>query len=489
MPFSLCFWCFPAAAFGGAALSILIVFLFSMKSSVRRPSSDSSPPPPGSRGLPLIGETIQFMAAVNSSNGVYDFVRIRCLRYGGCFKTRIFGETHVFVSSTESAKQILNDGGVNYTKKYIRSIAELVGHRSLLCASHLDHKFLRSHLINLFSTSFLASFVTQFDQQIVEALRGWESGSTIVLLNQALKITCKAMCKMLMSIQNDDELELLQKEVAHVCEAMLAFPWRFPGTRFHNGLKARRRIIKILEKMIWERQRSEAWHDDFLQRLLSEEGDDGRGALSDVEIGDNILTMLIAGQDTTASAITWMVKFLDENPDVLQNLKDEQFEILMNKHRDRDRENCFLTLEDLGNMCYAPKVVKESLRLASVVPWFPRLVLQDSQIQGYKVNKGWNVNIDVRSLHSHPSIFHHPTIFDPSRFYEEAKPYSFLAFGMGGRQCLGMNLAKAMMLVFLHRLVTSYRWKVIDSDPSIEKWALFSKLKSGCPIIVTRIES
>ena len=52
-----------------------------------------------------------------------------------------------------------------------------------------------------------------------------------------MKITCKAMCKMLMSIQNDDELELLQKEVAHVCEAMLAFPWRFPGTRFHNGLK------------------------------------------------------------------------------------------------------------------------------------------------------------------------------------------------------------------------------------------------------------
>lgn len=81
MPFSLCFWCFPDAAFGGAALSILIVFLFSVMSSARRPSSHSPPPPPpGSRGLPLIGETIQFMAAVNSSNGVYDFVRIRCLR-------------------------------------------------------------------------------------------------------------------------------------------------------------------------------------------------------------------------------------------------------------------------------------------------------------------------------------------------------------------------------------------------------------------------
>lgn len=163
------------------------------------------------------------------------------------------------------------------------------------------------------------------------------------------------MCKMLMSIENENELELLQKELAHVCEAMLAFPWRFPGTRFYNGLKvvsaaifcnqffflnslcfphpstlhfqARRRIIKILEKAIRERRGSEAPCGDFLQRLLTEEEEDGdgRGVLSDAEIGDNILTMLIAGQDTTASAITWMVKFLDENPDVLQNLKVDSY--------------------------------------------------------------------------------------------------------------------------------------------------------------------
>lgn len=71
--------------------------------------------------------------------------------------------------------------------------------------------------------------------------------------------------------------------------------------------------------MIRERRRSKAQHEDFLQRLLKEE--EGGGTLSDAEIVDNILTMLIAGQDTTASAITWMVKFLDENQDVLQNLR------------------------------------------------------------------------------------------------------------------------------------------------------------------------
>lgn len=390
----------------------------------------------------------------------------------------------MFVSSNESAKLILNDGGGRFTKKYIKSIAELVGHQSLLCASHLHHKFLRSRLINLFSSCFLASFVMQFDQQIVSTFRCWNTGSTIVLLNEALKITCKAMCKMLISLEKENEVEAFQKEVGYVCEAMLAFPWRLPGTRFHKGLKARRRIIKILESMIQERRQSEPQHGDFLQRLLTEE--DGGEPLSDAEIGDNILTMLIAGQDTTASAITWMMKFLHENQDVLLNLKEEQFRILGKK---QDHGSCFLTLEDLGNMPYAAKVVKESLRLASIVPWFPRLILHDTEMEGYKIKKGWNVNIDVRSLHSDPSLYKDPIKFNPSRFDEEAKPFSFLAFGMGGRQCLGMNLAKAMMLVFLHRLVTYFRWKVIDSDSSIEKWALFTKLKSGCPILITRIES
>ncbi|XP_011649633.1 abscisic acid 8'-hydroxylase 2 isoform X2 [Cucumis sativus] len=388
---SLCFWCSAAVA-TAVALSILVFFQFFLKNKSPSSRISHAGTPPGSRGLPFIGETLQFMAAVNCSSGVYDFVRIRCLR--------------------------------------------------------------------------------------------WESGFTVFVLTEALKITCKAMCKMLISLEEENEVEMIQKDVGYVCEAMLAFPWRFPGTRFDAGLKARRRIIKKLKNIIQKRRELESQYEDFLQRLLMEE--DNGEPLSDMEIGDNILTMLIAGQDTTASAITWMVKFLDENQDVLQNLKEEQFKIL---EEQREDNRSFLTLEDVANMSYATKVVKESLRLASIVPWLPRLILHDTDIQDYKIKKGWNVNIDVRSLHSDPSIYKDPIKFIPSRFDEETKAFSFLAFGMGGRQCLGMNLAKAMMLVFLHRLLTSFRWKVMDCDSSIEKWALFTKLKSGCPILITPLQS
>ncbi|EOY14823.1 Cytochrome P450, family 722, subfamily A, polypeptide 1 isoform 1 [Theobroma cacao] len=467
-----------------AALVFLASQLWKMLQELNQESRADIPP--GSLGLPFIGETIQFMAAINSGKGFYDFVRVRSLRYGNCFKTSIFGETHVFVSSTSSAKAILNNDWGRFTKGYIKSIAELVGNQSLLCASQQHHKLLRGRLVNLFSTNSISRLVKQFDELIVHTLSGWEDGGTVIVLDEALQITLKAMCKMLLSLESGLELELLQEDVGHVCKAMLAFPLRLPWTRFYKGLQARKRIMGTLEKIISRRRRGlDAAADDFLQRLLLEDDNscsDGLHRLSDAEIQDNILTMIIAGQDTTASAITWMVKYLGENEDVLDAIKAEQLHLL-----DKTSKKLFLTLGDLNEMPYASKVVKESLRMASVVPWFPRLVLQDCEIEGYKMKKGWTVNIDVRSIHLDPMVYSEPNNFNPSRFDDESKPYSFLAFGMGARTCLGMNMAKAMMLVFLHRLLTTYKWKVLDSDSSIDKWALFSRLSSGCPVHVTRL--
>ncbi|KAF1871262.1 hypothetical protein Lal_00020054 [Lupinus albus] len=439
---------------------------------------------PGNRGLLFVGETLQFMAAINSSKGVYEFVRIRRLRYGNCFKTRLFGETHVFISRTESAKVILNNEGGKFSKKYIKSIAELVGSDSLLCSAQQHHKLIRFCLFSLFSTASLSSFVKFFDAMVVEAMSSWSCESIVVIQDETLKLACKAMCKMLISIESGYELMVMQKEVASICDAMLSFPLRLPGTRFYKGLKARKKIMDILDKEISERRSGIGTHRvDFLQQLLENDNklqEDEVPKLRDGEIKDNILTMMIAGQDTIANAMTWMVKFVDENQEVLNELMKEQVQI-----EKQGTRSAYLTLEALNKMPYASKVVKEALRMASVVQWFPRVALQDCEIEGFKIKKGWNINIDARSIHLDPIVHNDPDVFNPSRFSDESKPYSFLAFGMGARTCLGKNMAKAMLLVFLHRLITTYKWKVIDSDSSIQKWALFTKLKSGCPVSLT----
>ncbi|ESR38694.1 hypothetical protein CICLE_v10027097mg [Citrus x clementina] len=422
---------------------VIILIIMNTKKMLRGRSTVSIPP--GSEGLPLIGETLQFMAAINSSQGFYQFIQVRHLNTG-------------------AAKIILNNEGENFTKRYIKSVGEIVGDNSVLCASTQRHKLIRSRLANLFSLSSLSIFTKQFDQLVLENLSDWEhKAATVVVLREALKVTFKAMCKILLSLESGKELEMLENDVARVYDAMLAFPLKLPWTKFYRGVKARKRIMRTLEKMINIRRKGLETHEDFLQCLLAEDAvDKDRASLSssssetpkkltDEEIQDNILTMIIAGQDTTASAITWMVKYLSENEEVLDKLK----------------------------------VVKESLRMASIVAWYPRLVIHDCEIEGYVIKAGWSVNIDAKSIHLDSTVHSNPYKFNPSRFDgDESKPYGSIPFSMGGRACLGMHMAKAMMLVFLHRLITTYKWEMIDSDSSIDKWAMFARLKSGCPIHV-----
>lgn len=441
--------------------------------------------PPGSLGLPGIGETLEFLAANNSDRGVYEFVQTRRLRYGNCFKSRIFGETHVFLSGTESAKMILSSNSADFTKRYVRSMTELIGDQSILCLSHEQHRLIRDQLSHLVATESMSPFIKYFDQLAVNTLRNWELQSVVIVLRDAMKITFNGMCKMLFSLEKSDELEMFQSEVAQICDAMLAFPLNLPFTKFHKGLKARKRVMERLKRLMdARRQNQEEYTEDFLSFLLEGQmslSNDSR-MLTDRQIQDNILTLIIAGQVTTASAMAWMVKYLDENKEIQDTLRDNH------KIADKSPLGSQLTLEDLNQMTEASKVVKESLRLASVVSWYPRVALRDCEVEGFMIKKGWIVNIDVRAIHLDPTLHRDPTHFSPSRFDEEIKPYSFLAFGTGVRTCLGMNLAKAMMIIFLHRLITTYRWKVIDSDTHLEKRAIFSRLRSGCPISVMRLQ-
>ncbi|PKI54972.1 hypothetical protein CRG98_024644, partial [Punica granatum] len=153
----------------------------------------------------------------------------------------------------------------------------------------------------------------------------------------------------------------------------------------------------------------------------------------------------------------------------------------------RKPESSLFTLEDTNSMSYGLKVVKETLRMSNVLMWYPRVALTDFTIEGYEIKKGWHVNADATCIHYDPALYKDPLQFNPSRFEEMQKPYSFIPFGSGPRTCLGMNMAKVTMLVFLHRLTSGYRWTVDDLDPSLEKKSHIPRLRSGCPITLKAI--
>eukprot|EP01018_Ginkgo_biloba_P035716 Gb_30274 [translate_table: standard] len=469
---------------GGSILAI-IVSQFIFKSALQNHQCQglTEPEPPGSYGWPLLGETLAFIAANKSSKGVYEFVRQRHQRFGDVFKTRIFGNTHVFMPRPEVAKLILSREFSGFTKSYIRSMREAVGDQSLLCVPEQTHKTMRHLLGDLFSAETMAKSLQRMDRLFIHTLSRWKhENDPINVLCYTLDMTLKVMCEKLMSLENDEDLQFVRKNADLVSDAMLSIPIKFPGTLYFRGMKARERLMDFFSERIARRRSGEEFHDDFLQCMINKHDYPEAENLTDIQIKDNILTLIIAGYTTTATAMMWAVKYLDENPDVQEKLRMEQQMIGKRKTAD-----CDLTLEDVNRMQYASKVVREVLRMASIVSWMPRVALNNCNVGGFQIKKGWILNIDAAFIHNDPSIYNHPTEFNPNRFDESPIPYSFLAFGAGVRTCLGINLAKLMTTVFLHRLVTTYRWKVVDSDPSLEAWAHFRRLRSGCPITVTAI--
>ncbi|KAJ7953044.1 Cytochrome P450 family protein [Quillaja saponaria] len=439
---------------------------------------------PGRLGIPFLGETFSFLSATNSTKGCYNFVRLRRLWHGKWFKTRLFGKIHVFVPSNEGARMIFASDFVQFNKGYVKSMADAVGKKSLLCVPHESHKRIRRLLSDPFSMNSLAKFVENFDKVLSERLRNLEtSRKSFVVLDFSMRITFDAMCNMLMSVTEDSLLRQIEKDCTAVSDAMLSLPVMIPGTRYYKGIEARKRLMETFREIIKRRRSGRESSEDFLESMLQRDSYPSNEKLDDLEILDNILTLIIAGQTTTAAAMMWSVKFLDENREAQDLLREEQLAITKKKPG-----GAYLTLEDVNRMSYGSKVVKETLRMSNVLLWYPRVALNDCKIEGYEIKKGWHVNIDATCIHFDPELYQNPMKFNPSRFDGMQKPYSFIPFGSGPRTCLGINMAKVTMLVFLHRLTRGYTWTVDDMDTSLEKKAHIPRLRSGCPITLKAIK-
>ncbi|KAG5050900.1 hypothetical protein JHK87_003098 [Glycine soja] len=186
------------------------------------------------------------------------------------------------------------------------------------------------------------------------------------------------------------------------------------------------------------------------------------------EIVDNLLTLMIAGHTTTAAAMMWSVMFLHENRETQNVLREEQLSITKMK------QGASIYHEDLNSMRYGLKVRVYTLKVMHLaLNWkhlrqmFSNVKNQSVFYPGYDIKKGWHVNIDATYI---------------QRFDEMQKPYSFIPFGSGPRTCLGINMAKVTMLVFLHRLTGGYTGTLDDSDTCLEKKAHIPRIRSGCPI-------
>ncbi|KAL6008630.1 hypothetical protein ACLOJK_034144 [Asimina triloba] len=460
-----------------AASLLFVLFLFSVffffllfSSSClvvarSRSGGKKLPLPPGSLGWPYSGETFQLY-----SQNPNVFFASKQKRYGSIFKTHILGCPCIMISSPEAAKFVLVTRAHLFKPTFPASKERILGRQAIFFHQGDYHSKLRRLVLRAVMPEAIKSVVSDVEAIAVNTLRSWEGRS----INTFQEMKTYAFNVGLLSIFGKDEV--FYREEVKACYYNLekgynSMPINLPGTLFHKAMKARKQLGQIVGNILSDRRRRNEQSNDLIGSLMSE-----KEALTDDQIVDNVIGLIFAARDTTASVLTWIVKYLGENPSVLQAVTEEQEAIIEQKDGDKS-----LSWADTRKMPMTSRVIQETMRVASVLSFTFREAVEDVEYEGYLIPKGWKVLPLFRNIHHSPDNFPEPQKFDPSRFEVAPKPNTFLAFGNGVHSCPGNELAKVEMLLLLHHLTTKYRWSVLGPQGGIQ-YAPFALPQNGLPI-------
>ncbi|CAI0447184.1 unnamed protein product [Linum tenue] len=255
----------------------------------------------------------------------------------------------------------------------------------------------------------------------------------------------------------------LSRDYGIVEKGYNSFPTRIPGTAYHAAVSARKRLGEIVREIITRERNNKEKKGLLLGQLLDFKDGEG-GTLTDEEIADNLIGVVFAARDTTASVLTWVLKFLADDRKLLEAVKAEQMAIY---EANEGGGEC-LTWGQIRNMPLTYRVIMESLRMASIISFTFREAVADVEYKGYLIPKGWKVMPLFRNIHHSPEFFPDPQKFDPSRFEVPPRPNTFMPFGNGSHACPGNELAKLEVLIFLHHLLTNFRWEVVGKGNGVQ---------------------
>jgi retinoid hydroxylase len=408
--------------------------------------------PPGSLGLPLIGETIAFLTD-------RDFVTKRHKRYGSVFKTNILGATTILIQSADGNRFILENENNYFEFSGPSSLKKLLGESSLSMQIGHQHVSRRKILAQAFQPRALSSYADTMNEISDRYFDKWVQQGTITWYPELRDYTLDIACKLLVGLDQGSQSTLGQEYEIWVA-GLFTFPLNLPWTAFGKALQSREKLLTEIEKLILIRQKLSvpAQNEDALDLLLSAKDENGEG-LSLTELKDQILTLLFAGHETLTSSLVSLCMLLKQHPEVLQRARQEQQELI-------DQS---LTLEALKQMPYLDQILKEVLRVIPPVAGGFRVAVQDCEYNGFKIQKGWQMLYQITATHQDPNIYPDSQQFDPDRFgksrvEDKQKPFAYVPFGGGIRECIGKEFARLEIKIFAAKLLREYQWELLPNQ-------------------------
>jgi cytochrome P450 len=398
---------------------------------------------------------------------------MHCEKFGDVVRYRIGTEVYHVLSGPEAIRYALNTHKDNFTKN-TRSTKEirLIVQNSILTNS--NEAWYRSR--RLMQPAFKKAAIQDYSPILFNTtdvmMQEWDSSiadNPVIDIHHAMtQLTYQIVLRSLMGSDIDssdsDMEEALKEALVYVykrIEALVRIPTFVPTPARKRFLQSIAIFDRVVERILKQRrQDSTTEYHDLLNVLLQASQEHQEDGFTDNELRNEILTLLLAGHETTANALSWCFYLLSRNP-TIQNQLAESIQTVDTSHPD------FANQSD--QMEYVLQVFNETMRLYPPVWAFDRLIENDDEITGYRLKKHSELIICPYTLHRNPAYWNAPDVFNPDRFStlesKNREDYCFIPFGKGPRMCIGMNFAIHEALIILTKLIKRYRFNAIDQEP------------------------
>ena len=395
----------------------------------------------------------------------YGFFERSVRRYGQPFGCHTMGGPLVLSGRPEDVRDIFRADPMIFEPWNTDVLKPVLGSNSVILTSGTKHREYRKLLVPPFHGQRMRSYAQSMASAAHDCASKWHEGEDFRAYNFTQSVSLEVILDTVFGVTDPvvrSGLKALLPELLNLGNGLPMFLkfLRLPVVPSWRRFTAvRKQTNELIGQLIRDRASSDDRGDDILSMLLEAEYDDG-SRMDELEVRDQLLSILSAGHETTAIAMAWTLYWLHRHPEKLNRLLEDISEQAPTGDP-----------EALTQIPYLDAVVNESLRIHPVLPDLARKLRKDTELMGCKLKAGTAVGAVAFLTHRDPEIYEDPDEWIPERFLDHKfSPFEFYPFGGGNRRCIGAAFASFEAKVVLGTLLSAYHFELLDNRPlSVER--------------------
>ena len=382
------------------------------------------------------------------------------------------GDGYVFVNHPEAMRQIVTGDRAKYfaSSEENRILEPLIGSNSLILIEGKRHKQRRKLLLPPFHGERMQVYSRLICDLTHDSIGKLEPDSSFTARKVTQEISLQVILEAVYGLQDGKRSQELKQRITKlsnifesvITSACLFFPllqqdWG-AWSPWGNLIRQQKAIDELIyQEIATRRTEDNSQRQDILSLMMTAKDEAGE-SMKDYELRDELMTLMLAGHETTATAIAWSLYWVHRYPEIKAKLQAE----IASLGADPDPM-------ELAKLPYLDAVCKETLRIYPVAMLtFPRTVLEPTELMGYKLEVGQTLMGCIHLLHQREDIYPEPHKFKPERFLErEFSAYEFFPFGGGKRRCIGEALAKLELKLALATIISHYELELESDRPEV----------------------